>query len=156
MKDWWLYAMFLPAESRVSEVTRLWCEEAEDWWVSGGCWWSRQEWWWLEDSVELSQTSAGVQISCWWLRRVTDWWWLWCLLWYKRLQLWSVGREVWSQVHHGELGGVPQFVAEESVSLHSQHIQVDISALQQSETSVILFQPIRSYYYSVSTNKRSV
>jgi hypothetical protein len=33
-----------------------------------------------------------------------------------------------SEVHHGELGGVPQLVAEETVALHAKHVEVDVAA----------------------------
>ena len=39
-----------------------------------------------------------------------------------------VGVEALSEVHHGELGGVPQLVAEEPVALHPKNVQVDVTA----------------------------
>ena len=37
--------------------------------------------------------------------------------------------EVFSQIHHGEFGGVPQLIAEESVALNSQDIEVDVPSV---------------------------
>ena len=37
--------------------------------------------------------------------------------------------EVFSQIHHGKFGGVPQLVAEESVALDSQDIEVDVPSV---------------------------
>ena len=37
--------------------------------------------------------------------------------------------KVFSQIHHGKLSGVPQLVAEESVALDSQDIEVDVPSM---------------------------
>ena len=38
-----------------------------------------------------------------------------------------IGHESLSELHEGEARGVPQFVAEEAVALHTQHVQVDVA-----------------------------
>ena len=39
----------------------------------------------------------------------------------------SAGLEPGAEVHHGELGRVPQLVAEEAVALDAKHVQVDVA-----------------------------
>ena len=39
------------------------------------------------------------------------------------------GRDIAREVHHAELGGVPQLIAEVAVALHAQHIEINVAAL---------------------------
>ena len=39
--------------------------------------------------------------------------------------------ELLPKSHHGKLCGVPKLVTEEPISLHTEHVQVDVSALSR-------------------------